>query len=169
MTTANRETELFADVAGWLSDQLHPKGSPQETTPLRVTSIEGTAQRFVGELKEQALGEPLMSLLNDLRRNPAVDGVALVVSDGSHLSIRVLTDLSGDQEDTIGPRYDVFAQSLYDAMPRSRSVAWNLGYCNTAGEDVRALVSALTEDISREVHVSLFSFVMFERPTSTAT
>src|SRR3989344_4720373 len=168
MTSESRKP--FSDAVKFIDDLLHPKGPPVELQPVQVASIEETAQLFADELQEQVLKTPLVGLLQDLGINPAVDGVGLVIIHGRYLSIRVLTDLnrSGEEWDNkqqaIEDRYDAFAQSLYDALPESRSISWGLSYYNSAGEDVSVLPEILAEEIRKEADASVLSFAMYPKP-----
>lgn len=169
--TAETRKEPFAEAVEHIDSLLHPKGPPRELQPIPVDSIEQTVQRLADELQEPALEFPLVDLLHDFQDNhPAVAGVGLVVLTGRHLSIRVLTDLSGDDEEwessqtAIEERYDKFAESLYGILPEDRATNWSLSYYNTSGRDVAALVPEILEEISKEVDASTVAFVMFERP-----
>lgn len=170
--TQEAKREQFAGVVEYIDDRLHPKGPPGEPQPLQVSSIEENAQLFADELQEPTFKQPLVDLLHDLGENPVVDGVGLVSLYGSHLSIRVLTDLTsrGEQwqsgQRAIQERYNAFAQLMIDAMPRPRDVSWGINFYNTAGSDVNALVPEILTEISKEVGASAVSFVMYPKPAS---
>lgn len=175
MTGPDREP--FAGVTEWIAERMTPHGLPAEITPLSIGSIGGVAQVFTDELHDPLLKEPLISLLHDYQNNPTVEGVGLVAVAGYHLSIRVLTDLSGkgeqwqrDQKAMLGG-YDAFAQSLYDAIdadvtPRPRPIGWSLSFYNTAGQPASTLVPGILEKMSREVDASVVTFITFEKTTA---
>lgn len=172
------DREPFAEAVEWLAEQITPHGPPAEMTPLPVDTIEETAQAFSDELQEPLIKKPLIDLLHDYQNNPTVEGVGLVVVAGRTLSIRALTDFTQRRDEqwqrheaAIGDRYDVFAQTMYDAVdadptPKPLHISWRLSFYNTAGRPGSTLVPKITQDMSREVEASLCAFITFEKPVT---